>query len=153
MQNQYLYHYGVKGMRWGVRKERRKASRQLYKDVKESAKHHNYYDGGDKLMRKHRGAFEDAVKKSSDVWTKALDGTLDYTKGSPDYQSVNLARSKGKELLGSYSNRKIHLLNGSKMSSSEYVALVIDRFGSFRAADIIEIREGRKPKLGVYDGN
>ncbi len=148
MQNQYLYHYGVKGMRWGVRRERRKASKQLYRDVKEAASNPDYYTGRHTFRNKHRKELKDSEKKSSEIWFKALDGTLDYSKGSPDWQSrQQLATQRGRELLGKYANRKISTSRNHKLSASDYVASIIDEMGKNRAADLIEIKEGRKPKL------
>lgn len=141
MQKQYLYHYGVKGMRWGVRKERRKASRQLYKDAKEAAKNPDYYTGRHTFRNKHRKELADSEKKSRDIWVKTFDETLDYTKGSPDWQSIRQAKQRGQELLGRYANQKVLLIrSGHKITASDYIASIIDEFGKNRAVDVMDTR-------------
>lgn len=67
--NDYLEHYGVKGMRWGVRKLNRVAK----KDAKESARAKMYYGEGAGTRRKLINKTVEARSARSPEYKKAFD--------------------------------------------------------------------------------
>lgn len=52
MENE-LYHYGVKGMKWGVRRVERKTRKQARKDAQETARSKMYYGEGAGVRRRN----------------------------------------------------------------------------------------------------
>lgn len=75
MQNQYLYHYGVKGMRWGVRKSpeerlKRYTSREIGRIAKRRIKEVDYED---RQIKKRQVRFDRELdKRGGDDGSKKL---------------------------------------------------------------------------------
>lgn len=77
----YLAHFGVKGMRWGVRKDRpsgvsAKINRDAAKDAKEYARAKQFYGEGAGTRRKLIKAKVESKSKHSASYKKAFDHHL-----------------------------------------------------------------------------
>lgn len=67
-----LYHYGVKGMKWGVRRAERKTRKQARKDAQETARSKMYYGEGAGVRRRNINAV--VKQRSKDpTYKKAFD--------------------------------------------------------------------------------
>ena len=67
-----LYHYGVKGMKWGVRRAERKTRKQARKDAQETARSKMYYGEGAGVRRRNINAV--VRQRSKDpTYKKAFD--------------------------------------------------------------------------------
>lgn len=96
--NDVLAHYGVKGMRWGVRKDRpegvtAKTSRDAKKDAIEFTKAKMYYGEGAGTRRKLIKATVESKTKANPSYKKAFDYHVERTDMS---KRADQARSKRK---------------------------------------------------------
>ena len=67
-----LYHHGVKGMKWGVRRSERKTRKQARKDAQETARSKMYYGEGAGVRRRNINAV--VRQRSKDpTYKKAFD--------------------------------------------------------------------------------
>lgn len=118
---QDLEHYGVLGMKWGVRKDRtsRKTNREATKDAKEFARAKMYYGEGAGIRRRH---INNAVKsKSKDpAYKKAFDSALasrdmakDASKARGERKRKNVSNSTRKTIRGVG-----HMARGNKQYAS-----------------------------------
>ena len=85
--DEFLAHYGVKGMKWGVRKDRggvsRKTDREARKDAQESARAKMFYGDGAGTRRKLINKSVEAKKARDSDYAKAFDrhiSTQDLSK-------------------------------------------------------------------------
>lgn len=96
-ESDYLAHYGVKGMKWGVRKQRRQAR----KDAKEFAIAKQYYGKGAGTRRKHiKATVEQRKKDYPDTYSKEFDKALESqdmakaTSKAKRQRAVNTAKAE-----------------------------------------------------------
>lgn len=147
MQNQYLYHYGVKGMRWGVRKERRAQRKQYqteesdvmrkFRQVTNSAmdqdynrrRHANnsYYAQTNKNKQK-QAELDAKVQKSLDEYHKS---TEVYDKSKAELIDI------GRKFCDRYSNERVSELFGSKSETVRNRAN-IEQFINMLERDLIQ---------------
>lgn len=132
MYSNELYHYGVKGMKWGVRRAQRKEARSAYRSAKDKAFRkyerdiHDIekgYKRGQMLSKKDQ-AREAAVEKrySSDVakaksdYKQAKQNIKNYGKSEDHLRSKQLKQKKLSEM----SNAELKELNNRMQLESQY---------------------------------
>lgn len=95
----YLEHYGVKGMQWGVRKDRApgvssKTDRQARKDAKEFARAKMFYGEGAGTRRKLIKASVEAKRSKDPSYGKAFDHHLNRQDMSTHASKARRERSR-----------------------------------------------------------
>ena len=98
-----LIHYGIKGMKWGVRRYQNKdgtltaaGRRRMYKDIKQAAKQQKnpgYDQSVVTLQNKYEKEFKKGIDHAEQIWYQAFNDKLDYSKGTPEWQSVKNRRA------------------------------------------------------------
>ncbi|QEQ93510.1 hypothetical protein SEA_GIRLPOWER_11 [Streptomyces phage GirlPower] len=127
-----LKHYGVKGMKWGVRKDRpngvsRSINRDAAKDAKEFARAKMFYGEGAGTRRKLIKAKVESKSKSNPAYKKAFDAHLanqDMSKHADkargERKRKNVANSTRKGIRGTS-----HILRGNSQYASAATAIVV----------------------------
>ena len=110
----YLYHFGVKGMKWGVRKRVKNKRHLDKKDEKYLRRNPVYFDLGSARSKKKAGK---EIKASADAWTSYM-----TTRSPKDYKAYQKATADMMTKLTS----DVELPSGRKM---EYIADYIDQKG------------------------
>jgi len=95
----YLEHYGVKGMKWGVRRERpggvtRKVDREASKDAAELARARAYYGKGAGTRRKLINQTIEAKSKRLPGYKQALDAHLNEQDQSKHVEKAVKERNR-----------------------------------------------------------
>lgn len=133
----YLQHYGVKGMKWGVRKKRpegvsRRTNRQAKKDAEEYTKAKMYYGEGAGTRRKLINKTVETKAKKDPSYKKAFDAHVadtDYAKRAQQARSErkstdtkNTVKKTGKQVS--------HALRGNSQYAS-FGAMAIAAAGTY----------------------
>ncbi len=128
----FLMHYGVKGMRWGTRSARpsttpRSTDRAAAKDAKEAALAKMYYGEGAGTRRKLIKAQVEARKKNDPAYAEAYDRHL----GNQDMEkATNKAVKQRKRTDRSAATVKTakgvrHILNGNSQYANATAAILV----------------------------
>lgn len=127
-----LEHYGVKGMHWGVRKDREpgvsaRTDREARKDAKEFARAKMFYGEGAGNRRKLIKASVEAKSKRDPSYKKAFDRHLaeqdmskHASKARSERKRKNVGKATGRGIRGTR-----HILNGNSQFASATTALLV----------------------------
>ncbi|ASU03924.1 hypothetical protein SEA_FRODOSWAGGINS_11 [Streptomyces phage FrodoSwaggins] len=126
-----LIHYGVKGMKWGVRKSRpngvsRSINRDAAKDAKEFARAKMFYGEGAGTRRKlikakvESKSKNPAYKKAFDAHLANQDMSKHADKAKGERKRKNVANSTRKGIRGTS-----HILRGNSQYASAATAIVV----------------------------
>lgn len=128
----YLEHYGVKGMRWGVRKDAtpgvsRKTDKAAKKDAQEFARAKMYYGDGAGTRRKLINKSVEAKRSKDPQYAKAFDNHLskqDYsihaTKAQKERTSTD-RKTRNKQRVGAVARR----VTGERGTQAALVGLAL----------------------------
>lgn len=147
-----LVHFGVKGMRWGVRSDRPPGvssgtNRDARKDAQEFARAKMFYGEGAGTRRKLVKAQVEAKSKRDPSYKKAFDFHLDKqdmskhaTKARSERRRKNVTNSAQKTTRGI-----THILKGNPQYASAAAALIVGGAMYARKAQIdkVVLRAGR----------
>ena len=129
---EWLAHYGVKGMRWGVRNDKRsgvsrKVDRDAAKDAKETTRAKLYYGDGAGTRRKLiKATVEGKRKKDPEGYGKAFDRHLaeqDLSKHSSKAKSER-KRTDRKEKASKRAGAIARQITGEWGTQAAFVALI-----------------------------
>lgn len=132
-QESYLYHHGVKGMKWGVRKDKRSSQKDNYDYLKKHSKYANWSNHTDGKKLNNNKTFKKAAS-SKKMKKLAKRSQEDYAKYHSEYikdynskktskaakkfeKSINKLRKEADKqstkLLGKYKNSKVTHYGGT----------------------------------------
>jgi hypothetical protein len=165
----FLIHYGVKGMKWGKRSDRpsttpRKTDRAAAKDAKEHALAKMYYGEGAGTRRKLIKATVEAKKKADPAYAEAFDrhlGNQDMAKATSKAQSQ---RKRTDRVNGTVKTAKgiRHILNGNSQYANATAAILvggalyahkqgIDKLLFDKAKTFVDSPEFKKTSGDIFD--
>lgn len=128
----FLAHYGVKGMRWGVRKDRtpgvsRRTDREAKKDAQEAARAKMYYGKGAGTRRKLINKSVEDKRSKDSAYGKAFDrhysnqSMSDHATGARKERSKTDRRDRNKKRAG-YAARRF---TGEMGTQAAFTAVAI----------------------------
>ena len=132
MTSSELVHYGVKGMKWGVRHDgppgvSRSTNRQAKKDAKEFARAKQFFGEGAGTRRKLIKATVEGHSKRDPAYKKAFDHHLEKqdmsvhaSKARSERKRKDVKKSAGRGIRGTR-----HILNGNSQYASAATAIVV----------------------------
>ena len=131
-------------MKWGVRRYQNEdgtltaaGRKRMFKDIKQAAKQQKnpgYDPSVVTLQNKYEKEFKKGVDHAEQIWYRALNDELDYSKGTPEWQSVEYGKKYADSILGKYGNEKVN----DWATASDYVASIINMYGSDKALERTE---------------
>lgn len=157
-----LVHYGVKGMKWGVRKSTpegvsRSTNREARKDAREFARAKMFYGEGAGNRRKLIKATVEGKSKKDPNYKKAFDhhfSTQDMSrhaeKARGERKRKNVKKSAGRGIRGTR-----HILNGNSQYASAATAIAVGGYLYARKAGIdkVVINAGKTAYKKAKDPN
>lgn len=150
-EDRYLEHYGVMGMKWGIRNDNRPSgvsrstNREASKDAKEFARARQFTGEGAGNRRKHIKSSVESKKKKSSSYTKAFDSALDRQDVSKHVSRAQSERKrkdrtlKTKQRAGSVVRR----LTGEMGTQAAFVS------AAFAGAAYLKTPSGQATKVKV----
>ena len=118
----YLMHYGVKGMRWGVRRAKKKAERLDRKDERYVKKHVSGFDLSSKESRKKAGKEIDASNKAWHDYMNSMN-----TNGRTHSKSIKAYKKWQK----AHADMMTKLVSDVKLPSGRKMKYLADAMGTY----------------------